>query len=178
MSELVYPLPASASLPSLSESQLIIHSVSLVKGNDVPVIPAVQNFAPEPAEKELHDAVAKAGMCVAFRDVCFSVRVKDAETKSMVERKILKECSGIIRPGTLNAIMGASGGGKTSLLDVLADRKDPTTVSGTVLVNGKPRIRKTFMHQAGYVVQVIVQVKTKYKLNPCFTLTLLCSHVG
>jgi hypothetical protein len=32
----------------------------------------------------------------------------------------------------LNAIMGASGGGKTSLLDVLADRKDPNHVKGTV----------------------------------------------
>jgi len=49
--------------------------------------------------------------------------------------------------------MGASGGGKTSLLDVLADRKDAAGVSGTVLVNGKPRDKATFMHQSGYVVQ-------------------------
>ena len=94
------------------------------------------------------------GTCLAFQDICFTVKTKDPATKAEVERKILKNCTGILRPGTLNAIMGASGGGKTSLLDVLADRKDAAGVSGTVLVNGKPRDKATFMHQSGYVVQV------------------------
>jgi ATP-binding cassette, subfamily G (WHITE), member 2 len=96
----------------------------------------------------------KKGMCLAFQDVCFTVRYKDPQTKTMIDRKILKNCTGILKPGTLNAIMGASGGGKTSLLDVLADRKNATGVSGSVFVNGKPRDRSVFMHRSGYVVQV------------------------
>eukprot|EP00281_Chroomonas_sp_CCMP1168_P034077 CAMPEP_0206242146 /NCGR_PEP_ID=MMETSP0047_2-20121206/16896_1 /ASSEMBLY_ACC=CAM_ASM_000192 /TAXON_ID=195065 /ORGANISM="Chroomonas mesostigmatica_cf, Strain CCMP1168" /LENGTH=227 /DNA_ID=CAMNT_0053667135 /DNA_START=1 /DNA_END=681 /DNA_ORIENTATION=+ len=49
--------------------------------------------------------------------------------------------------------MGSSGGGKTSLLDVLADRKDPRHVRGEVLVDGVPRDHDTFKHSSGYVVQ-------------------------
>lgn len=53
----------------------------------------------------------------------------------------------------LNAIMGASGGGKTSLLDVLADRKEGGGLSGSIYVDGLPRDAETFKHNSGYVVQ-------------------------
>uniref|UniRef100_A0A673HE07 ATP-binding cassette sub-family G member 2-like n=1 Tax=Sinocyclocheilus rhinocerous TaxID=307959 RepID=A0A673HE07_9TELE len=44
-------------------------------------------------------------------------------------------CSGILNPG-MNAIMGPTGSGKTSLLDVIAGRKDPKGLkSGQVLVD-------------------------------------------
>lgn len=56
-------------------------------------------------------------------------------------------------PPQLNAIMGASGGGKTSLLDVLADRKDDGAVKGTILIDGMPLDRESFKHNSGYVVQ-------------------------
>ncbi|KAK2489481.1 hypothetical protein MC885_011514 [Smutsia gigantea] len=59
--------------------------------------------------------------------------------------------SGIMRPG-LNAILGPTGGGKSSLLDILAARKDPHGLSGDVLVNGAPQ-PANFKCNSGYVVQ-------------------------
>ncbi|XP_066135177.1 broad substrate specificity ATP-binding cassette transporter ABCG2 isoform X2 [Saccopteryx bilineata] len=59
--------------------------------------------------------------------------------------------SGIMRPG-LNAILGPTGGGKSSLLDILAARKDPQGLSGDVLINGAPR-PANFKCNSGYVVQ-------------------------
>mmetsp|Transcript_1483 Transcript_1483/g.3563 ORF Transcript_1483/g.3563 Transcript_1483/m.3563 type:complete len:718 (-) Transcript_1483:370-2523(-) len=111
----------------------------------------------DPADK---NAVAGAsgmgfteGSSIGFHSVTYTVKVKDPETKKVVDRNILTNCTGSIQPGTLNAIMGASGGGKTSLLDVLADRKDSGSVNGTILVDGAPRDSESFKHNSGYVVQ-------------------------
>ncbi|XP_066487923.1 broad substrate specificity ATP-binding cassette transporter ABCG2-like isoform X2 [Tiliqua scincoides] len=56
-----------------------------------------------------------------------------------------------MRPG-LNAILGPTGGGKSSLLDILAARKDPHGLSGDVLINGAPQ-PANFKCISGYVVQ-------------------------
>jgi len=93
------------------------------------------------------------GSSIGFHSVTYTVKVKDPDTKQVVDRNILTNCTGSIQPGTLNAIMGSSGGGKTSLLDVLADRKDAGSVNGTILVDGAPRDSENFKHNSGYVVQ-------------------------
>uniref|UniRef100_A0A7N8WPT9 Broad substrate specificity ATP-binding cassette transporter ABCG2-like n=1 Tax=Mastacembelus armatus TaxID=205130 RepID=A0A7N8WPT9_9TELE len=59
--------------------------------------------------------------------------------------------SGVMKPG-LNAIMGATGSGKSSFLDVLAARKDPAGLSGEVLIDGAPQ-PPNFKCLSGYVVQ-------------------------
>ena len=41
--------------------------------------------------------------------------------KTMLQ--LLKQCSGSFRPGALTALVGSSGAGKTTLMDVLAGRK-------------------------------------------------------
>uniref|UniRef100_A0A672PF68 ATP-binding cassette sub-family G member 2-like n=1 Tax=Sinocyclocheilus grahami TaxID=75366 RepID=A0A672PF68_SINGR len=56
-----------------------------------------------------------------------------------------------MRPG-LNAILGATGSGKSSFLDVLAARKDPAGLSGEVLIDGAPQ-PPNFKCLSGYVVQ-------------------------
>ncbi|CAF0761120.1 unnamed protein product [Rotaria sp. Silwood1] len=66
-------------------------------------------------------------------------------------KQILFNLSGSFSSG-MNAILGPSGSGKSSLLDILADRKDKNGLSGYVLVSGKPR-SKTFKYLIGYVVQ-------------------------
>lgn len=67
------------------------------------------------------------------------------------KKRILHNVSGVMKPG-LNAIMGPTGGGKSSLLDVLAKRKDPAWLTGKVLLDGK-RLPKNFKYHSGYVVQ-------------------------
>ena len=49
---------------------------------------------------------------------------------------ILRDVSGVFEPG-LNAIMGPTGGGKTSLLDLLAGRRESEGLQGDILFNGK-----------------------------------------
>uniref|UniRef100_S4RLX7 ATP-binding cassette, sub-family G (WHITE), member 2b n=1 Tax=Petromyzon marinus TaxID=7757 RepID=S4RLX7_PETMA len=67
-------------------------------------------------------------------------------------KMILRDHSGIMLPG-MNAIMGPTGSGKTSLLDVLAGRKDPKGLKGgTVLLDGHP-MDSGFRLISGYVVQ-------------------------
>jgi ABC-type branched-subunit amino acid transport system ATPase component len=63
---------------------------------------------------------------------------RNASGKAVTRQKIVKGVSGYAMPGHTLYIMGASGAGKTSLLNLLSDRisrKDGGTVSGKVMVN-------------------------------------------
>ncbi|XP_061664531.1 broad substrate specificity ATP-binding cassette transporter ABCG2 [Syngnathoides biaculeatus] len=71
--------------------------------------------------------------------------------KKTTSKDILFDLNGIMKPG-LNAIMGATGSGKSSFLDVLAARKDPAGLSGEVLIDGAPQ-PPNFKCLSGYVVQ-------------------------
>lgn len=42
------------------------------------------------------------------------------------------------RPGVLTALMGGTGAGKTTLMDVVAGRKTQGIITGDILVNGTP----------------------------------------
>lgn len=66
-------------------------------------------------------------------------------------KRILTDVSGKMAPG-LNAIMGPTGSGKTTLMDILAARKMRSYVRGQVLVDGDPQ-PYYFKCTTGYVVQ-------------------------
>ena len=71
------------------------------------------------------------------------------------KKEVLKNCSGMVAPGQVLAIMGPSGGGKTSLLDALAHRlrTKGATFTGKVLHNGRmPRVRER-RAEMSYVAQ-------------------------
>ncbi|XP_039466396.1 broad substrate specificity ATP-binding cassette transporter ABCG2-like [Oreochromis aureus] len=93
------------------------------------------------------------GATVSFHNIHYKVKQgggcfcrKKATTKD-----ILVDLNGIMKPG-LNAIMGATGSGKSSFLDVLAARKDPAGLTGEVLIDGAPQ-PPNFKCLSGYVVQ-------------------------
>ncbi|XP_011230514.1 broad substrate specificity ATP-binding cassette transporter ABCG2 isoform X1 [Ailuropoda melanoleuca] len=90
---------------------------------------------------------------LSFHNIYYRVKVKSGFLlgRKTVEKEILTNINGVMRPG-LNAILGPTGGGKSSLLDILAARKDPDGLSGDVLINGAPR-PANFKCNSGYVVQ-------------------------
>ncbi|XP_052218229.1 protein white-like [Dreissena polymorpha] len=72
-----------------------------------------------------------------------------------LERKhVLRNVNGLVRPGTLVAILGASGSGKTTLLNTLTSRTDNEALEsvGDIRVNGVA-VGKGIRNISGYVTQ-------------------------
>eukprot|EP00127_Corallochytrium_limacisporum_P002444 Clim_evm1s128 gene=Clim_evmTU1s128 len=74
-------------------------------------------------------------------------------------KEILKGISGFCQPGESLAIVGASGAGKTTLMDIVLSRKNMGNFSGTTLYNGReltPFLKK----KLGYVAAECARVPT------------------
>uniref|UniRef100_K4A4V3 ABC transporter domain-containing protein n=1 Tax=Setaria italica TaxID=4555 RepID=K4A4V3_SETIT len=67
--------------------------------------------------------------------------------------QLLSDISGSFRPGVLTALVGVSGAGKTTLMDVLAGRKTSGAVEGDVTLSGYPKKQETFARISGYCEQ-------------------------
>lgn len=67
--------------------------------------------------------------------------------------QLLNEISGAFRPGVLTALVGVSGAGKTTLMDVLAGRKTGGYIEGDIYINGYPKKQDTFARISGYCEQ-------------------------
>lgn len=67
--------------------------------------------------------------------------------------QLLCDVSGAFRPGILTALMGVSGAGKTTLMDVLCGRKTGGTIEGDVRIGGYPKVHDTFARISGYCEQ-------------------------
>ncbi|KAJ3585401.1 hypothetical protein NHX12_014120 [Muraenolepis orangiensis] len=91
------------------------------------------------------------GATMSFHNIHYKVQQGGCLSRKKVSKDILIDLNGIMKPG-LNAIMGATGSGKSSFLDVLAARKDPVGLSGEVLIDGVPQ-PPNFKCLSGYVVQ-------------------------
>ncbi|TRM61565.1 ABC-2 type transporter-domain-containing protein [Schizophyllum amplum] len=68
-------------------------------------------------------------------------------------RRILHDICGFVKPGTLTALMGSSGAGKTTCLDVLAQRKNVGVITGDILVDGRP-LAHDFARKTAYAEQM------------------------
>lgn len=67
--------------------------------------------------------------------------------------QLLREVTGSFRPGVLTALMGVSGAGKTTLMDVLAGRKTGGYIEGDIRIAGYPKNQATFARISGYCEQ-------------------------
>src|ERR1044072_2222170 len=65
----------------------------------------------------------------------------------------LKGVSGAFRARVRTALMGVSGAGKTTLMDVLAGRKTGGYIEGSITISGHPKNQQTFARIAGYCEQ-------------------------
>ena len=67
--------------------------------------------------------------------------------------QLLRDVSGAFRPGILTALVGVSGAGKTTLMDVLAGRKTGGYIEGSISIFGYPKNQETFAWVSGYCEQ-------------------------
>uniref|UniRef100_A0A0E0MGP8 ABC transporter domain-containing protein n=1 Tax=Oryza punctata TaxID=4537 RepID=A0A0E0MGP8_ORYPU len=67
--------------------------------------------------------------------------------------QLLSDISGVFRPGVLTALVGVSGAGKTTLMDVLAGRKTSGVIEGDITLSGYPKKQETFARISGYCEQ-------------------------
>ncbi|RLN91243.1 hypothetical protein BBJ28_00016968 [Nothophytophthora sp. Chile5] len=92
-----------------------------------------------------------APVTVAFRDLKYSVP-DPKDPKQSIE--LLKGVSGYALPGTITALMGSSGAGKTTLMDVIAGRKTGGKIQGQILLNGYPATDLGMRRTTGYCEQM------------------------
>jgi len=90
---------------------------------------------------------------LTFKNVRYVVKASTTDE----QLELLKGVDGVVEAGKMTALMGSSGAGKTTLMDVLAMRKTSGEISGDIRVNGHPQKEKSFRRCAGYVEQFDVQ---------------------
>ncbi|CAL8079445.1 unnamed protein product [Prunus armeniaca] len=95
-------------------------------------------------------------LAVAFQDVQYYVDTPlEMRKRGFTEKRLqlLSDITGSFRPGILTALMGVSGAGKTTLMDVLCGRKTGGTIEGEIRIGGYPKVQDTFARISGYCEQ-------------------------
>lgn len=104
-------------------------------------------------------------LSMSFRDINYYVDVPvEMKQEGVVEDKLqlLINVTGAFRPGVLTALVGVSGAGKTTLMDVLAGRKTGGLIEGDIHISGYPKNQETFARISGYCEQNDIH-------SPCLT---------
>ncbi|XP_042500566.1 pleiotropic drug resistance protein 2-like [Macadamia integrifolia] len=95
-------------------------------------------------------------LSLAFDHVNYYIDMPSEMKKQVIEEsrlQLLKDVSGAFRPGILTALVGVSGAGKTTLMDVLAGRKTGGYIEGSISISGFPKNQATFARVSGYCEQ-------------------------
>jgi energy-coupling factor transporter ATP-binding protein EcfA2 len=95
---------------------------------------------------------------LVFTNLHYSVPV--TVDKVTFDKKLLSGINGYAKAGTLTALMGSSGAGKTTLMDVIAGRKTGGKIEGEILINGYKQDSATFNQIAAYVEQTDLHIGT------------------
>ncbi|CAI5714025.1 unnamed protein product [Hyaloperonospora brassicae] len=94
---------------------------------------------------------------VAFKDLWYSVPDPTDSKKTL---DLLKGISGYALPGTITALMGSSGAGKTTLMNVIAGRMTGGKIRGQVFVNGHPASDLTIRRCTGFCEQMDIHAES------------------
>ncbi|XP_058209589.1 ABC transporter G family member 34-like isoform X7 [Rhododendron vialii] len=95
-------------------------------------------------------------LSLAFNHVNYYVDMPVEMKKQGIEEdrlQLLRDVNGAFRPGILTALVGVSGAGKTTLMDVLAGRKTGGYIEGTISISGYTKNQATFARVSGYCEQ-------------------------
>eukprot|EP00037_Helgoeca_nana_P002708 m.35651 g.35651 ORF g.35651 m.35651 type:complete len:705 (+) comp12791_c0_seq2:79-2193(+) len=96
----------------------------------------------------------QAELDVTWEDLTYTIPIKKKVDgkKTVINKVILNKVTGAVKSGEMVCVMGTSGSGKTSFLNVLAGRYSVGHMTGQVLCNGKRR-DTSFKRSIGYVEQ-------------------------
>ncbi|GMN39377.1 hypothetical protein TIFTF001_008607 [Ficus carica] len=95
-------------------------------------------------------------LSLAFNHVNYYVDMPSEMKRHGIEEdrlQLLRDVSGSFRPGILTALVGVTGAGKTTLMDVLAGRKTGGYIEGSISISGYPKNQATFTRISGYCEQ-------------------------
>ncbi|KAK9156688.1 hypothetical protein Scep_003262 [Stephania cephalantha] len=95
-------------------------------------------------------------LSMAFNHMNYYVDMPPEMQKQGIEGsrlQLLRDVSGAFKPGVLTALVGVSGAGKTTLMDVLAGRKTGGYIEGSIYIAGFPKDQATFARVSGYCEQ-------------------------
>ncbi|XWS76714.1 hypothetical protein CRYUN_Cryun01aG0201500 [Craigia yunnanensis] len=93
---------------------------------------------------------------ISFENVQYFVDTpKKLREQGFPQKKLqlLQDITGAFRPGVLTALMGVSGAGKTTLMDVLSGRKTGGHIEGEIRIGGYPKVQETFARISAYCEQ-------------------------
>jgi ABC-type lipoprotein export system ATPase subunit len=142
---------------TLITSSIILSCIRVV-GETPPSFEAVERADLELRSHE--DGHCESGVTIPFKPITVSFEKVCYDVKTSTggeDLRLLNDIYGYFKAGRMCALMGESGAGKTTLMDVIAMRKNTGIISGEVRVNGFPQDRKTFRRCSGYVEQFDVQ---------------------
>ncbi|PPS13301.1 hypothetical protein GOBAR_AA07350 [Gossypium barbadense] len=95
-------------------------------------------------------------LAMTFHNVNYFVDMpREMKAQGIPETRLqlLSNVSGVFTPGVLTALVGSSGEGKTTLMDVLSGRKTGGYIEGDIKISGYPKVQETFARISGYVEQ-------------------------
>ncbi|EEF48303.1 ATP-binding cassette transporter, putative [Ricinus communis] len=116
----------------------------------------VSNFSNANQERKRGMVLPFQPLSITFDEIKYAVDMpQEMKSQGITEDRLqlLKGVSGAFRPGVLTALMGASGAGKTTLMDVLAGRKTGGYIEGNITISGYPKKQETFARISGYCEQ-------------------------
>uniref|UniRef100_A0AAV2Z6L6 ABC transporter domain-containing protein n=1 Tax=Lagenidium giganteum TaxID=4803 RepID=A0AAV2Z6L6_9STRA len=100
---------------------------------------------------DIQDSPNVLPVTLAFQDLWYSVPDPNNPKQSI---DLLKGITGYAKPGTMTALMGSSGAGKTTLMDVIAGRKTGGQIRGKILLNGHEASDLAIRRSTGYCEQM------------------------
>ncbi|KAK9040737.1 hypothetical protein V6N11_015877 [Hibiscus sabdariffa] len=95
-------------------------------------------------------------LAISFEDVQYFVDIpKKLREQGCPQKRLqlLQDITGAFRPGVLTALMGVSGAGKTTLMDVLSGRKTSGYIEGEIRIGGHPKVQQTYARVSAYCEQ-------------------------